>query len=675
MALRGRLARQLQRELLHPSKQTAPRIPRRAFVSQSSRYTRHERSSKAPVRQHARTFAKSSRCANQSQVAPNAKAYLESGVIAGAQDLVDVKKVLVIGSGGLSIGQAGEFDYSGSQALKALKEAGVQSVLINPNIATIQTAHVLADEVYYLPVTPEYVTYVIEKERPDGIFLSFGGQTALNLGVRMNKMGIFDRYGVKVLGTSVKTLETSEDRDLFSKALNEINIPIAESVAVSSVDEALKAAEEVGYPIIVRAAYALGGLGSGFADNAEELRNLSAQSLTLSPQILVEKSLKGWKEAEYEVVRDASDNCITVCNMENFDPLGVHTGDSIVVSPSQTLSDEEYHMLRTAAIKIVRHLGVVGECNVQYALQPDGLDYRVIEVNARLSRSSALASKATGYPLAYTAAKIGLGHTLPELPNAVTRTTTANFEPSLDYIVTKIPRWDLSKFQNVNRSIGSSMKSVGEVMAIGRTFEESFQKAIRQVDPKFAGLQGDKFQDLDQVLKNPTDRRWLAVGQAMLHEGYSVDRVHELSKIDKWFLYKIQNIVDCTHELQDIGSLFGVKKELMLKAKKLGFSDKQIALAVNSTEDEVRARRKNFGIRPWVKKIDTLAAEFPADTNYLYTTYNASSHDVEFDDHGIVVLGSGVYRIGSSVEFDWCAVNATLSLKNLGKKTAMINVS
>ena len=676
MALSSRLARQLQREIwLGSSRSVGTNTAvKRGFVT-ATRCTRHDRPAKATARQQTRPFTRSTRCANQSQVAPNAKAYLESGAIAGAQDLVDVKKVLVIGSGGLSIGQAGEFDYSGSQALKALKEAGVQSVLINPNIATIQTAHVLADEVYYLPVTPEYVTYVIEKERPDGIFLSFGGQTALNLGVRMNKMGIFERYGVKVLGTSIKTLETSEDRDLFAKALKEINIPIAESIAVSSVDEALKAAEEVGYPIIVRAAYALGGLGSGFADNAEELRNLSARSLTLSPQILVEKSLKGWKEAEYEVVRDASDNCITVCNMENFDPLGVHTGDSIVVSPSQTLSDEEYHMLRTAAIKIVRHLGVVGECNVQYALQPDGLDYRVIEINARLSRSSALASKATGYPLAYTAAKIGLGHTLPELPNAVTRTTTANFEPSLDYIVTKIPRWDLSKFQHVNRSIGSSMKSVGEVMAIGRTFEESFQKAIRQVDPKFDGLQGDKFENLDEVLQNPTDRRWLAVGQAMLHEGYTVDQVHDLSKIDKWFLYKIQNIVDCTHELQDLGSLFGIKKELMLKAKKLGFSDKQIARAVHSTEDEVRARRKNFGIRPWVKKIDTLAAEFPADTNYLYTTYNASSHDVAFDDHGIVVLGSGVYRIGSSVEFDWCAVNATLSLKGLGKKTAMINVS
>ena len=557
--------------------------------------------------------------------------------------------------------------------MKALKEAGVQSVLINPNIATIQTDHKLADEVYYLPVTPEYVTHVIEREQPDGIMLAFGGQTALNLGVQMNRMGIFDRMGVKVLGTSIQTLETSEDRDLFSQALKEIDIPIAESIAVSNLDEALQAAETVGYPIIVRSAYALGGLGSGFANNPEELRDLASRSLTLSPQILVEKSLKGWKEVEYEVVRDAANNCITVCNMENFDPLGIHTGDSIVVAPSQTLSDEEYHMLRTAAIKIIRHLGVVGECNVQYALQPDGLDYRVIEVNARLSRSSALASKATGYPLAYTAAKIGLGHTLPELPNAVTKTTTANFEPSLDYIVTKIPRWDLSKFQHVNRDIGSSMKSVGEVMAIGRTFEESFQKAIRQVDPKYLGFQGDKFENLDDVLKNPTDRRWLAVGQAMLHENYSVDKVHELTKIDRWFLYKLQNIVDCQNELTEIGSLYGIQEEMMLQAKKLGFSDKQIALLVGSSEDEVRARRTGFGIRPWVKRIDTLAAEFPADTNYLYTTYNATSHDVSFEDKGTLILGSGVYRIGSSVEFDWCAVNATLSLREMGKKTVMIN--
>lgn len=489
----------------------------------------------------------------------------------------------------------------------------------------------------------------------------------------MNKMGIFERYNVKVLGTSVRTLEVSEDRDLFAKALNEINIPIAKSIAVETVEEALKSAEIIGYPIIVRSAYALGGLGSGFAHNAEELRNLSSRSLSLSPQILVEKSLKGWKEVEYEVVRDADNNCITVCNMENFDPLGIHTGDSIVVAPSQTLSDEEYHMLRTAAIKIVRHLGVVGECNVQYALQPDGLDYRVIEVNARLSRSSALASKATGYPLAYTAAKIGLGHNLPELPNAVTKTTTANFEPSLDYIVTKIPRWDLAKFQHVKRDIGSAMKSVGEVMAIGRTFEESFQKAIRQVDPKYVGFQGDSFEDLDETLRNPTDRRWLAVGQAMIHENYSVDQVHALTKIDKWFLFKLQGLVDCIREMEDIGSLFGIRQELMLKAKKMGFSDKQIASYVGSSEKDVRARRLSFGIRPWVKKIDTLAAEFPADTNYLYTTYNADSHDVTFDDHGTIILGSGVYRIGSSVEFDWCAVNATLSLKNMGKKTVMIN--
>ncbi|KAF8856983.1 carbamoyl-phosphate synthase-like protein arginine-specific large chain [Acephala macrosclerotiorum] len=671
MALSSRIAGRTCSSL--PRQVRAPAI--RNFTTRASAQCLYARSPvpAAKTARSIRLLSSSIVYKNQSQTAPNAEAYIQSGFIKGAANPVDVKKVLVIGSGGLSIGQAGEFDYSGSQALKALKEAGVASVLINPNIATIQTAHVLSDEVYYLPVTPEYVTYVIERERPDGIFLTFGGQTALNLGVQMERMGIFERYGVKVLGTSIKTLETSEDRDLFAKALGEINIPIAQSIAVGTVDEALEAAKGIGYPIIVRAAYALGGLGSGFANNEEELRNLSARSLTLSPQILVEKSLKGWKEVEYEVVRDASNNCITVCNMENFDPLGIHTGDSIVVAPSQTLSDEEYHMLRSAAIKIVRHLGVVGECNVQYALQPDGLDYRVIEVNARLSRSSALASKATGYPLAYTAAKIGLGHTLPELPNAVTKTTTANFEPSLDYIVTKIPRWDLAKFQHVKRDIGSAMKSVGEVMAIGRTFEESIQKAIRQVDPRFIGFQGGKFDDLDFELANPTDRRWLAVGQAMLHENYTVDRVHELSKIDKWFLYKLQNIVDCTHELEDIGSLYGIKKELMMKAKKMGFSDKQIAFSIGSTEDEVRARRKNFGITPFVKRIDTLAAEFPANTNYLYTTYNATSHDVTFDDHGIIILGSGVYRIGSSVEFDWCAVSATLALKDMGKKTLMIN--
>lgn len=590
-----------------------------------------------------------------------------------SHQLVSVSKVLVIGSGGLSIGQAGEFDYSGSQAIKALKEADKHTILINPNIATNQTSHALADEVYYLPVTPEYITYIIEREKPDGILLTFGGQTALNVGVALEKMGVFERYGVQVLGTPIKTLETSEDRDLFAQALKEIDIPIAESIAVENVDDALKAAQEVGYPIIVRSAYALGGLGSGFANNEEELRNLASQSLSLSPQILVEKSLKGWKEVEYEVVRDRVGNCITVCNMENFDPLGIHTGDSIVVAPSQTLSDEEYHMLRSAAIKIIRHLGVVGECNVQYALQPDGLDYRVIEVNARLSRSSALASKATGYPLAYTAAKIALGYTLPELPNPVTKTTSANFEPSLDYMVTKIPRWDLSKFQHVKRDIGSSMKSVGEVMAIGRNFEESFQKAIRQVDPSFVGFQGGEFEDLDLALAEPTDRRWLAVGQALLHENYTVDRVHELSKIDKWFLYKLQNIVNQQKELEAIGSLFGLNRDVITRAKKLGFSDKQIALAVGSTELEVRARRKNFGIVPFVKKIDTLAAEFPASTNYLYTTYNATESDVEFDDKGTLVLGSGVYRIGSSVEFDWCAVSTARALRANGKKTIMIN--
>lgn len=586
---------------------------------------------------------------------------------------VDVSKVLVIGSGGLSIGQAGEFDYSGSQAIKALKEANKRSILINPNIATNQTSHALADEIYYLPVTPEYITYIIERERPDGILLTFGGQTGLNVGVQLDKMGVFDRYGVKVLGTPIKTLETSEDRDLFAQALKQIDIPIAESIAVETVDDALAAAKDIGYPIIVRSAYSLGGLGSGFAANEQELRDLSSQSLSLAPQILVEKSLKGWKEVEYEVVRDRVGNCITVCNMENFDPLGIHTGDSIVVAPSQTLSDEEYHMLRSAAIKIIRHLGVVGECNVQYALQPDGLDYRVIEVNARLSRSSALASKATGYPLAYTAAKIALGHTLPELPNPVTKTTSANFEPSLDYMVTKIPRWDLAKFQHVKRDIGSAMKSVGEVMAIGRNFEESFQKAIRQVDPSYIGLQGDHFENLDETLSNPTDRRWLAVGQALLHENYSVDRVHDLTKIDKWFLHKLMNIVHMYRELEAAESLLNINHDLMQRAKKLGFSDKQIGLCVGSHELEVRAVRKSFGIVPFVKKIDTLAAEFPANTNYLYTTYNATSSDIEFNENGTMVLGSGVYRIGSSVEFDWCAVATARALRKSGHKTIMIN--
>lgn len=626
-----------------------------------------------PRTHNIRYFSVASRFQNQSQISYAGAELLKSLGDSTSQKLVDVSKVLVIGSGGLSIGQAGEFDYSGSQAIKALKEANKKSILINPNIATNQTSHALADEIYYLPVTPEYITYIIERERPDGILLTFGGQTGLNVGVKLDKMGVFERYGVKVLGTPIKTLETSEDRDLFAKALKEIDIPIAESIAVETVDDALAAAESVGYPIIVRSAYSLGGLGSGFAANEQELRDLSSRSLSLAPQILVEKSLKGWKEVEYEVVRDRVGNCITVCNMENFDPLGVHTGDSIVVAPSQTLSDEEYHMLRSAAIKIIRHLGVVGECNVQYSLQPDGLDYRVIEVNARLSRSSALASKATGYPLAYTAAKIALGHTLPELPNPVTKTTSANFEPSLDYMVTKIPRWDLAKFQHVKRDIGSAMKSVGEVMAIGRNFEESFQKAIRQVDPSYIGFQGDHFEDLDDVLQNPTDRRWLAVGQALLHENYSVDKVHELSKIDKWFLYKLMNIVNMYRELEATGLLEKINSDLMSRAKKLGFSDKQIALCVKSTELEVRAVRKLFGIIPFVKKIDTLAAEFPANTNYLYTTYNATSSDLEFNENGTMVLGSGVYRIGSSVEFDWCAVSTARALRESGHKTIMIN--
>lgn len=589
--------------------------------------------------------------------------------------LVDVSKVLVIGSGGLSIGQAGEFDYSGSQAIKALKEANKTTILVNPNIATNQTSHALADEVYFAPVTPEYLSYIIDRERPDGILLTFGGQTGLNVGIALDKMGVLDRYGVKVLGTPISTLETSEDRDLFAQALKEINIPIAESVAVENVEDALEAAEKIGYPVIVRSAFALGGLGSGFAANKGELRELASQSLSLSPQILVEKSLRGWKEVEYEVVRDRVGNCITVCNMENFDPLGIHTGDSIVVAPSQTLSDTEYHMLRSAAIKIIRHLGVVGECNVQYALQPDGLDYRVIEVNARLSRSSALASKATGYPLAYTAAKIALGYTLPELPNAVTKTTTACFEPSLDYMVTKIPRWDLSKFTHVKRDIGSSMKSVGEVMAIGRNFEESFQKAIRMIDPSLVGFQGSsEFGDnLDDVLRNPTDRRWLAVGQALLNENYSVEKVHELTKIDKWFLHRLMNIVNMQHKLEKLGSLAALDHDVVLAAKKLGFSDKQIAIATKSTEKEARARRLQLNVRPFVKQIDTLAAEFPANTNYLYLTYNGTSHDISFDEHGVMVLGSGVYRIGSSVEFDWCAVSTARSLRQMGYKTIMVN--
>ncbi|KAG6857206.1 hypothetical protein H0H87_008272 [Tephrocybe sp. NHM501043] len=587
----------------------------------------------------------------------------------------DVQKVLVVGSGGLSIGQAGEFDYSGSQALKALHEEGVSAVLINPNIATWQTSHELASEVYFLPVTADYVAYVLEKERPDGILLTFGGQSALNVGIELDRMGILERLGVKVLGTPIRTLEVSEDRDLFVQALKEIDIPVAQSTAVSSVNDALAAAEEIGYPVILRSAFTLGGLGSGFANNADELRDLSAKSLSLSPQVLIERSMKGWKELEYEVVRDGADNTIICCNMENFDPLGTHTGDSIVVAPSQTLPDDEYHMLRSAAIKVIRHLGVVGECNIQYALNPNSREYCVIEVNARLSRSSALASKATGYPLAYTAAKIALGHTLPELPNAVTKTTTACFEPSLDYIVTKIPKWDLAKFSSqVNREVGSSMKSVGEVMAIGRTFEESLQKAIRQVDPRWKGFEVYiEPEDLDKALTRPTDMRLFAIAYAMFRKGYTVDHLHDLTKIDKWYLYKLDNIIQTHHALKAAGSVTEISYELMQRAKRMGFADAQIADIVSSTEDVVRAARKSLGITPFVKRIDTLAAEYPAHTNYLYTTYNASEHDVDFNEHGTMVLGSGVYRIGSSVEFDWCAVTCARKLRDMGKRTIMIN--
>lgn len=587
----------------------------------------------------------------------------------------DVRKVLVVGSGGLSIGQAGEFDYSGSQALKALHEEAIQAILINPNIATWQTSHQLASEVYFLPITPDYVAYVLEKERPDGILLTFGGQSALNVGIELDRMGVLERLGVMVLGTPIRTLEISEDRDLFVQALKEIDIPVAQSTAVSSVHAALSAAETIGYPVILRSAFTLGGLGSGFAENADELRDLAAKGLSLSPQVLIERSMKGWKELEYEVVRDAADNTIICCNMENFDPLGTHTGDSIVVAPSQTLPDDEYHMLRSAALKVIRHLGVVGECNIQYALNPKSKEYCVIEVNARLSRSSALASKATGYPLAYTAAKISLGYTLPELPNAVTKTTTACFEPSLDYIVTKIPKWDLAKFSSqVDREVGSSMKSVGEVMAIGRTFEESLQKAIRQVDPRWQGFEVYvEPKDLDRALSRPTDMRLFAVAYAMYKKRYTVDQIHDLTKINKWYLHKIENIVQTHHAIESAGSIEAIDHELMTRAKRLGFADTQIANIIGSKEITVRAARKSMGVTPFVKRIDTLAAEFPAHTNYLYTTYNASEHDIDFNDRGTMVLGSGVYRIGSSVEFDWCAVTCARKLRKMGKKTVMIN--
>lgn len=598
----------------------------------------------------------------------------------------EIKKVLLLGSGALKIGEAGEFDYSGSQALKALKEEGITTVLINPNIATVQTSDGFADKIYFLPVTPFFVEKVIKKEKPDGILLAFGGQTALNCGVELHKSGILEKYGVKVLGTPVQAIMDTEDRELFVKKLDEIDIKTIKSEAVSSIADAIDAAEKLGYPVIVRAAYALGGLGSGFCDNQKELVALVEKALSFSPQVLVEKSLKGWKEVEYEVVRDRFDNCITVCNMENLDPLGIHTGESIVVAPSQTLSNEDYHYLRALAIKIIRHIGIVGECNVQYAFDPESMDYRVIEVNARLSRSSALASKATGYPLAFVAAKLGLGYGLFDLKNSVTKETSAFFEPALDYIVVKIPRWDLGKFHGVRREIGSSMKSVGEVMAIGRTFEEAIQKGLRMIGQGMHGFVGNKelnVADIDHSLSEPTDKRIFVLSQALRH-GYTIDRIHELTKIDRWFLHKLNNIVVTANELEECKSVDEINPDLLLLAKQQGFSDFQIARAIdpsisgskaNEAALAVRAKRKALGIVPVVKQIDTLAAEYPAQTNYLYLTYNGSVNDINYenDSRSIVVLGSGAYRIGSSVEFDWCSVNALMTVKQQGYRSIMIN--
>ncbi|XP_058879649.1 CAD protein isoform X3 [Acipenser ruthenus] len=587
--------------------------------------------------------------------------------------LVRPHKVLILGSGGLSIGQAGEFDYSGSQAIKALKEENVQTVLINPNIATVQTSKGLADKVYFLPITPEYVVQVIKNERPDGILLAFGGQTALNCGVQLTKLGILEKYKVQVLGTPVASIEMTEDRKIFVEKMEEINEHVAPSEAACSLEQALAAAERLGYPVLVRAAFALGGLGSGFADNKEELNSLVTQAFAHTSQVLVDKSLKGWKEIEYEVVRDAYDNCITVCNMENVDPLGIHTGESIVVAPSQTLNDHEYNMLRSTAIKVIRHLGIVGECNIQYALNPESEQYFIIEVNARLSRSSALASKATGYPLAYVAAKLGLGIPLPELKNSVTNSTTANFEPSLDYCVVKVPRWDLSKFLRVSTKIGSSMKSVGEVMAIGRSFEEAFQKALRMVDENCVGFDHTIKPHSDEELQTPTDKR-IFVLAAALRAGYSVDRLYELTKINRWFLHKMKNITDHTNILETFREEENkMLPEVLRKAKQLGFSDKQIAMAIQSTELAVRKLRHDWNILPVVKQIDTVAAEWPAQTNYLYLTYNGMEHDLDFSEPHVMVIGSGVYRIGSSVEFDWCAVGCITELRKMGYKTIMVN--
>ena len=598
----------------------------------------------------------------------------------------NIKKVLLLGSGALKIGEAGEFDYSGSQALKALREEGIETVLINPNIATVQTSEGVADQIYFLPVQPYFVERVIEKERPDGILLSFGGQTALNCGVELYKSGVLEKYQVKVLGTPVQAIMDTEDRELFVERLNEIDVKTIKSEACENVEQARKAAAELGYPVIIRAAYALGGLGSGFCDNEEELNRLAEKAFSFSPQVLVEKSLKGWKEIEYEVVRDRYDNCITVCNMENFDPLGIHTGESIVIAPSQTLTNSEYHKLRALAIKIIRHVGIVGECNVQYAFDPKSEDYRVIEVNARLSRSSALASKATGYPLAFVAAKLGLGYGLFELKNSVTKTTSAFFEPALDYVVCKIPRWDLSKFRGVDRELGSSMKSVGEVMSIGRNFEEAIQKGLRMIGQGMHGFVENKeleIDNIDEALREPTDKRVFIISKAM-HKGYTIDQIHELTKIDKWFLYKLKHIIDIDETLKACKSVNVLDKELLRTAKVYGFSDFQIARAVGLEQElgnmakaglVVRQLRKGYGILPVVKQIDTLAAEYPAQTNYLYVTYAGVDSDIDFvnDKRSIIVLGSGAYRIGSSVEFDWCGVQALSTIRKQGYRSVMVN--
>jgi carbamoyl-phosphate synthase large subunit len=596
-----------------------------------------------------------------------------------------IEKVVILGSGALKIGEAGEFDYSGSQALKALKEEGISTVLINPNIATVQTSEDLADKIYFLPVTPYFVEKVIAKEKPDGILLSFGGQTALNCGTELFKAGIFEKYNVRVLGTPVRAIMDTEDRELFVRKLAEIDVCTPRSTAVTDVDASVAAAEKLGFPVIIRAAYTLGGQGSGFASNANELRTLAAKAFSYSGQILVEESLKGWKEVEYEVVRDKYDNCITVCNMENFDPLGIHTGESIVVAPSQTLTNSEYHKLRELSIRIIRHIGIIGECNVQYALSPDSEDYRVIEVNARLSRSSALASKATGYPLAFIAAKLGIGYGLHELKNSVTKNTTACFEPALDYIVCKIPRWDLNKFQGVSHVIGSSMKSVGEVMAIGRTFEEVIQKGLRMIGQGMHGFTGNRdleFENVEKELAEPTDMRIFSIAEA-LEKSMPIDRIYELTRIDKWFLYKLRNIINIKNELSRYKDLGSLPPDLLRHSKINGFSDFQIARHVlnpgpaqlHSDLLKVRNHRKSLGIIPFVKQIDTLAAEYPAVTNYLYLTYSGSEHDIKFDNdnRSVIVLGSGAYRIGSSVEFDWCSVNAVDTIKKQGLRSVMIN--